>query len=1142
MDVQLTVEQYDAICAPVGDNLVSAAAGSGKTKVLSERIVKRLTSGDTSIDRLLIVTFTRAAAMQMRERIAKALEKEYREHKSDNIKRQLSLIAGADICTIDSFCIDLVKRNFYLVSVPPDFTIADDNEMAILKEEIICEVLDEMYGEGDENFLKLAENMGNGKNDNELKETILKVYSFTRAFADPDKWLDDAVKAHEEGTLESQGLFCELEGEIKEQLADLKAMLKSAMTEALDAEIMGYAKVFESEYESFDACFGKNYENMESGFESFKFGAFTGIKVDASLALEKGILQDMHNEAKAFFEKIYELYLVTSGTKGISRPKVEALVRAVKLFGEKYMEQKLERKELEFSDCEYLALKALTLSEDAREELRNKYDEIYIDEYQDTNPLQDALFTLVSRKERGEPNTFIVGDIKQSIYRFRHSDPMLFAQKAKSFGQDDKSRKMLLTKNFRSRSDVLNSVNCVFEKIMREGTAQVEYDEEHRLKCGRSFVEYNKNKSEIYVLNGKCDEEDSLAGELEREQRESLVIAQRIREMVDEGFLVSDDDGKMRPVKYSDIAVLTPAIKNKSEMITGAFAVMDIPAYSGETKSFFDTTEIRCIVALLKAVDNPLCDIELASVMRSPLFSFSENELVEIRLDGRDKPFYENVTAISKTETELGKKCKDFIQKLERWRELCYVTSVEKFVTRVIDESGYYSFVGALPGGKVRQENIRSFFALANKYEKTQYKGLYNFVRYIEKTIQAGGGVETTAHENADAVLVTTIHRSKGLEFPVVFVMGCGAAFNDRDASSAMLMNAVGGIGLVERESNRRIKYKTAEYRAIAMLIMRESHAERMRLLYVAMTRAKEKLILVGSVRDYWKKELSWDLYARGKKMSDYRIRGINNYLDYVMCSIDERFWDVHVVTELPEIEEQKENEKAEKKQFERNEEVIKKLSYMYPFDGIMNIPSKMSVSEIKKMSMDTESTAEFFDHGKEKRVPRFLKDDEKLTGALRGTAYHRVMELIDLNEKDVKGAIEGFVKNGFMTPLQAESIEHEKIERFIASHIAQRMRNAKKIWKEAAFTIEIDAKDVFENGENEKICVQGTIDCLFEDENGKLVLLDYKTDFYNDPLEIAKRYKKQLELYEAAVFKRFLRGCHEKCLYLFHKGDTIDV
>ena len=1141
MEVQLTEEQYDAVFAPVGENLVSAAAGSGKTKVLSERIVERLKSGDTSIDRLLIVTFTRAAAQQMRERISKALRKEYTNNKSEQLKRQMSLVPGADICTIDSFCIDLVKRNFFLLDVPPDFTVAEENEMAILREEIILEVLDEMYEQGDENFLKLANSCGNGKNDNPLKEMILKVYAFTRAFADPDAWLDGALNAHKEGTEESDALFKIISSEIKDQLSDLKALLQSGKSFAEEVGLFSYASVFENEYESFKEYLDKDIESIKDGFNNFSFGSFAGKKVDESLLDAKVYLQGIHNDAKAFFEKIYELYELYKSPRGISYPKIEALIRCVKLFGEKYMEEKLLRKELEFSDCEYLALKALAVSKEACDELRDKYDEIYIDEYQDTNPLQDALFNLVSRKDRGEPNTFIVGDIKQSIYRFRHSDPMLFCEKTKSFGKDDKSRKMLLTKNFRSRSEVLDSVNNVFERIMREGTAQVDYNEEHVLKCGAKFVEYNKNKSEIYILSGDYASEDDEKSELEREQRESLVVAQKIREMVDEGFLVSDE-GTMRQIKYSDIAVLSPALKNKSEMITGVFALMDIPVSSGEAKSFFDTLEIRTVIALLKAVDNPLCDIPLASVMRSPIFSFTENELMEIRLNGRDKPFYENVTRESEKETHLSEKCKSFVQTLARWREEAYIKSVEQFVTSALDESGYYSFVGALPGGRVRQENIRSFFLLANRYEKTQYKGLYNFLKYIDKTIETGGRIETSAEQSGEAVLLTTIHRSKGLEFPVVFVIGCGVKFNDRDTSGTMIVNPQGGIGLVEREAERRIKYKTAEYKAISMQILRESHAERMRLLYVAMTRAKEKLIMVGSVADYQKKSVTWDMYANGKSMSDYHIRGITNYLDYVMSSIDPDFWDVKIIEELPDIVPK--NEEGEKTDavYEKDETVIRHLSYLYPFDGIRNIPSKMSVSQIKKMSMESEDCADFFKKEKGKRIPSFMRESETLTGALRGTAYHRVMELIDFNETDVKGAIERFINEGFMTKQQADSIDAKKIEKFLKSSVAERLRNAKKVWREASFTVTIDARDVFDNGENEKICVQGTIDCLFEDSDGKLVMLDYKTDFYEEPETIANRYKKQLELYEVAVFKRFLKGCDEKCLYLFHKGDCVEV
>lgn len=1140
MEVQLTEEQKAAVFAAVGENLVSAAAGSGKTKVLSERIVERLKSGDTSIDRLLIVTFTRAAALQMRERISKALDKEYKKTKNEKLKKQLSLVLGADICTIDSFCIDLVKKNFFLLDVPPDFNLAEENEMAILKEEIILDVLDEMYEKGDEGFLKLASNFGNGKTDTSLKDIILKVYGFSISFADPEAWLDGAVRAHKAGEKENDELFEIIAKEIGEELNDLYELLKSGFLYAEEVGIFSYADVFAKETEMFEEYLKKDTKDIKDGFDMFTFGSFAGKKVDESLAWDKAYLQGIHNDAKAFFAKIKELYELYESPRGLSFEKIDALVRCVKLFGEKYMAEKLARKELEFADCEYLALKALEKSQEVCDELRDKYDEIYIDEYQDTNPLQDALFTLVSRKERGEPNTFIVGDIKQSIYRFRHSDPMLFFEKTLRCERDENARKMLLTKNFRSRSEVLDSVNDVFEKIMREGTAQVDYNEEHRLKCGAKFEKYDKNKSEIYVINSAGSDEDEDEA-LAREQKESLVVAKKIREMVDGGFLVADGD-KMRKIKYSDIAILSSALKNKAEMITGIFALCDVPVSSDNLKDFFDTLEIRTLISLLKAIDNPMDDIALASVMRSPIFMFDENELLKIRLNGRDKAFYENVKDESLKDGEMASKCLKMLETLEKWRNAAYINSIEKTITDIVDESGYYSFVGALPAGAVRQENIRCFLDLAHKYESTSYKGLYNFIRYVEKTIETGGKVETSGGERKDAVVLTTIHKSKGLEFPVVFVIGCGAKFNDRDTSNPMIINPIGGIGIVERESDRRIKYKTAEYKAISLQILRESHAERMRLLYVAMTRAKEKLIMVGSVADYSKKIDRWTMYSSGRKMSDYQIRGITNYLDYIMSCASREFWDVNVVNSLPEIVAKVDTAMQPLEKKDRNVDVIEHLAYRYRFAGSENIPSKMSVSQIKKMSMDTEESVDFFAGERRGRVPSLAKKSKLLEPTARGTAYHRVLELINPDEKCVKDALERFVDNGFMTKEQADCIDVGKIEAFLASPIAKRIRNAKKVWKEASFTVEIDANEVFETSDNEKICMQGTIDCLIEEEDGKIVLIDYKTDFYENPDDIAKRYKKQLELYEVAVFKRFLKGCDEKYLYLLHKGDCVRV
>ncbi len=1143
MAFELTVEQKAAVEAPLGENLVSAAAGSGKTKVLSERIVRRIKSGDTDIDRLLIVTFTRAAAAQMRERISKAIEEEYKKTGLHSLRRQLSMIAGADICTIDSFCINLVKKNFFRVDVPPDFVIADNNEMKILREEVLVEVLEEMYESGDEGFFLLSEGLGNGKNDNDLKDAILKAYNFTRAFEEPDRWLDESLRFHREGTKENNRLYDFIAKELADRIKELGQLVDRNLTETVNSGVESYVKIVEGEKERFDKYLRNiSVENLGEGLENFKFSSFPGgkRKNEEDLVEEKKYIRSLHEEAKDLLKNINKLYDTYCEERGVSYLKIEALTKCVKAFDRLYTEEKLSRKMLEFSDCEYLAYKILDTCEDVCDELRDKYDEIYIDEYQDTNPLQDALFMKMSRKSRGEPNIFIVGDVKQSIYRFRHSDPRVFAEKAKTFGTDEGGCKMILSKNFRSREAVVNSVNCVFEKIMREGTAQVEYDDEHRLVCGAEYIEYNQNKSEIYILKNKYDEndEDEL---LESEHRETIIAAQRIKKLVDEGFMVTDGK-KMRPVRYSDIAVLSPKINNKAEAIMKVFSLMGIPAYCESKQNFFDVLEVQTIISVLRCVDNPLCDIPLAAVMRSPIFAFTENDLVSIREKGRDVPFYENVVEKAKEKTPLGRKCGRFIKSLGQWRQTAQVVSLERFVTRVIDESGYYSFVGALPGGEVRQANLRRFMLLASNYESGRFKGLYNFVRYIDKTIENEGEIEADVCHSDDSVLVASIHKSKGLEFPVVIVLGCGWGFNDKDSKDTLIMNPECGMAIAEREAGRRVKFKSAEYSAVSLMIMRDNHAEQMRLLYVAMTRAKEKLIMIGSASKYEEQVASWEVYASGKRMSDYKIRSMTNYLDYICNSIDEKYWDVHFVDELPHLAEEDRAEADPERDFSRVEEVIYRLSYKYPYDGIRNIPSKMSVSEIKKMSMDTDESAHFYKNTSLKRIPSFLREEEKLSGASRGTAYHRVMELIDLNETDVEGAIAYFVKKGFMTPSQANCIDCEKIEAFLASPIAEKMRRARFVRREESFTIAIDAKDVFEEGENEKICVQGTIDCLFEDESGRIILLDYKTDTYTDPEEIVKRYKKQLELYEIAIFSRYGQKCDEKCLYMFQNGDIIDV
>ncbi|MCD8048286.1 MAG: helicase-exonuclease AddAB subunit AddA [Clostridia bacterium] len=1141
MGVRLTEEQQAAVNAPVEEIIVSAAAGSGKTKVLSERIVKRIKGGETEIDRLLVVTFTRAAAAQMRERIYDALEAEYKATHSARLKRELGKVAAADICTIDAFCIDVVRKNFFRADVPPDFVPADAGETAILAQEVLDEVLEEFYAENDAAFCDLCDSVDSGKNDNNLRDMIKNLYGFASAFDEPEEWLDRAAANYTPGSEESAKLRDVLRQEAEDALRDAGKMLKSGIDAARDAEIEAYAEVYEKEAREFEKCFGNfSEEEIEEGFKSFQCGDFRGKRAP------KGTDEIRKKNASAFqeeFKKTYaearEMFELANAEASRSEAKVKALCRCTKRFGEKFLEEKLARRELDFSDCEHLALKILRESDEAADELRDKYDEIYIDEYQDTNALQDALFACVSRVRRGEPNLFIVGDIKQSIYRFRHSDPGIFAGRAEEAEKGEKAEKLILSKNFRSRRDVLDSVNAVFEKIMRADTATIDYNEEHRLRCGAAYTEYNENKSELYILGKSGAAESDEDEEMTDSQREAAVAADKIKKMVESGFLVSDGE-RMRKAKYGDFALLTRGIKGKTDMILNVFDLMGVPMQSSESRSFFSAAEVKTVIAALKAVDNPLNDIPLAATLRSPMFSFGENELVEIKVTGGKGRFFDNVKLCAENEGALGEKCAAFLAKLDEWRERAATVDVESFISYLLTDSGYYSFAGALAGGAARQENLRVLLNMAAGFEARRSRGLYSFVRFLEKSAAEGHEIESSGEENRDAVKLMTIHKSKGLEFPVVFVIGCGARFNERDAQGILIMNQM-GIALKETDTKRRISYTSAEMKAMALVTKRELRAEQMRLLYVAMTRAKEKLVLIGTVRN--PEGFVEKTSGRKRALSSREIRAMTDYMNYVIYGAAENpdLWDIHVNAEVPKIEGEEPEIETEEKTYARDDEIWRKLEYVYPFEDVQNIPSKMTVSEIKRTVYEEDGAEEMYAPPIETRKPKFL-EEKKLVGAARGTAYHRVMELVDLNETDVKGAIEKMRAAGLLEKEEAECIDCGKIEAFLCSSLAEEMRRAKRVYRETPFTIMIDAKDVFENGGDEKITVQGTIDCFFEREDGEFVLVDYKTDYYEEPREIAEKYKKQLELYETAIFNKYSQKCDKKYLYLFRKNDIIEV
>ena len=1284
--MQYTEDQKKAIEARHRNILVAAAAGSGKTRVLVDRIIAQLLARECSVDEMLVVTFTNAAATEMRERIDKALQKKLLETDDREtaawLERQIVLLSGASICTFHAFCQKVIRQNIDAIDVDPQFRLASDQEMVLMRRDVLEELLETSYKMPEDeagkakwqDFLEFVDDYGDDHGDEAVYEAVLKLYHFCQSQPFPKAWLRQQQERYEAEAADFwqtpwtativEAVGREIERSIhayeaacalvrtgrrpeEEEAALLAAWqpyveyLQGCIEKLEEVQTVYRTALAEKQPGGWDALCAAAKSWKQPVLRGKKYEALRDAFPDIRKAFEKS-----RDEAKKIFTDARDRYLAETEASVLEDIRacsatVRRYVDLTTAFIDSLQAAKKERNVLDFSDLEHFALAVLcrdpealagaseadfrgergkALRTDAAEDLREKYAVIMVDEYQDTNGVQEAILNLIARAD----NRFTVGDVKQSIYRFRLADPYLFQAKYDAYpenpGVEDMDQLITMKQNFRSRAEVLAPINFIFDQVMTREAMEIEYDEKSRLYPGASYPEAEqslKGPMELdIILRGEPEQgiaglgqaaapepEDEAGGEeLEGFELEAQHIADRIAGLMESGCRVFDKDaGGYRPLAYRDIAVLLRAVKGKANTLLELLRKNSIPAYADVDGGYFEANEVRLVLALLKTIDNARQEIPLAAVLVSPIGGFTMEELARLRMSVPDEDLFGALLRSHSPETPLEEgladRAADFCAALNRWRSYAVSHSVPELIWKLYRETGYYDYVGGLKGGLLRQANLRMLADRAAEYEKTNYRGLFRFLRFLEdlRKRDTDLSVARTLGASEDVVRIMSIHKSKGLEFPVVIVADIAKGFNQLDARGTFLLHKELGIGprLVERSTVGRQMYDTLPYQAIGARIVAETKAEEMRVLYVAMTRAREKLILTGTLAaSKWEKQAARyarSLDSRELALPDDMIREAGSYLDWIAPAVA-RHTDGAPIREAAGVdwgemldavepaahfavnllsaeaiqprEEQEEldatlqavRESRALPASPERELVEKRLSWHYDAEELPGITAKMTVSEIKQRfaeSLREDEPAALPVAPAAPPVwrrPQFLQQKGRLSPAERGTLMHSIMQNLDLHGDLTRAGLRAQVARmeaaGMIATGHEDAVNYASIESFCQSSLGQRMQQAVRVWRELPFSRMIPVGEVNPAyaGSSEKIFVQGVIDVLFEEADGSLILLDYKTDHDTTPEKIRRHYAKQIELYRQAVESILGKNVKESILFMLHDGTSLRI
>ena len=1253
-----TQEQQNAIYLKDKNILVAAAAGSGKTAVLVERIINKIVNENVDIDRLLVVTFTNAAASEMRERILKAIYEKQNEacsgEEEDNLQKQIMLLNKASICTIDSFCLDVIKNNFYELDISPNFRIADTSEMELLKQEVIEELFEEKYESQDENFEKLIKTYTSYRDDFPLKELILKIHTYIEASPFPEEWIENQIEKFNIQDVSKD--FSEtvwgtlLLKEMKEELIDDLAALKSEYLKlSVDKELEKFAQILRKDISQLELL----YENLDSWDKSYlyaraiEFARWPSNKI-LSEAKEKAkeVRDEVKKKVKKKIEKIFTSNSEEANKDILDMYDVLSKLKDVILeFDDKFFKKKKEKNILDFSDIEHLALKILVKYENGKIEktdvakmYTNKFAEIAIDEYQDSNLVQEYILTAVSNGH----NIFMVGDVKQSIYKFRQAMPELFLSKYKGYdlvpkdalsnmkpSEENNGLKIQLFKNFRSRKNVLDFTNIIFENIMSEALGDIDYCEEEYLNLGASYEESKENlKTEIDIIDvaevskeesyyyKEDDDEDAEDEEKEEPEKvedvelEARFVSKKIKELIESKFQIYDNKKQaFRDIKYKDIVILLRSTKLKAPIFEKQLVKDEIPVFSDTSSQYLDSFEIKNIMSLLKIIDNPMQDIPLVMVMRSSIGKFTDNDLLEIRLHGGYEDFYTSMTkAKLSVSNTLRQKIEEFLGKIDKWRNEKNYIALDELIWRIYEDTGFLNYVELLPNGSLRKANLQMLFERAKQYEAVSFKGLFNFINFIEKISSSSGdlGAAKLIGENEDVVRIMSIHKSKGLEFPIVFLSGTGTGFNLMDLNNDILLHQDLGIGVKYIDYDMQIKYDTLSKMALRNKLHEETLSEEMRVLYVALTRAKEKIFVTGISKNYGDelekmKNLIGMYKKEGGKINPVLLKKYKRYLDWILLvylyneNEIKEFTTLNVIKkeDLLWVKDEEERKEIDIGALISNclqtvaeadvEKIRRILSYKYPYLESVEMPTKTSVTAIvhkdvlnkdrvliekeddeyskyeQNFSDDIEDGSlkdlnynkmEELNEEFEFPLPKFLTgtEEEKISPARKGTLVHLCMKnldfSIDYSLDDVKELINGLCAKKIITEKERECVNPWDIFKFTKSEIFKNLKFAKEVHKEEAFYINVEASKVTDVEADDVILAQGIIDLYYIDKDDNLVLMDYKTDFVREGEEqiLADRHKEQLYLYRDALESALGRRVDEIFVYSVVLGKAIKI
>lgn len=1321
---QWSDDQWKAIAVSGGDMLVAAAAGSGKTAVLVERIIRKITdpANGTGIDRMLIATFTKAAASEMRQRIRDALNKALTDRPQDEgLRRQLSLLGQASITTLHSFCLEVIRHHYTLIQLDPGFRIANEHESAIMRQELLEELFEEKYALEEDGvlFRRLIDWFGGERSDDPVFALVQRLYDFARSHPWPRQWLQDSAAAFriaDPETLGETDWALSLLAGARLELAGVENVLRRAHDLALSpGGPAPYAETLQSDLDMLHRLRGaaehEPWSALYGHFENVAFATLkrTGKNDEFDPEIQQQI-KDLRDIAKKDLSKIKEFYFGRSpetfwAELNETAPLMEELAGLTIEFGERYSQAKRAKGMVDFSDLEHYCLQILrdpasapghSLPSGAALEYRERFDEVLLDEYQDTNSVQEEIVSLIAREGAG--NRFMVGDVKQSIYRFRLAEPGLFLHKYRIYGNDftESGLRIDLARNFRSRPEVVEAVNGIFRGIMNERVAEIQYDERAELAYGATYYPESvrgEYAPELMLIAreaaaGEASEEEEAengfaaeAEEIEAARLEARAIAARIHELTgraegQEPLMIYDKESKaLRPAVYGDMVILLRSVGAWAPMMIEELRLAGIPAMGDASRGYFEATEVEIAMSLLGIIDNPQQDIPLASVLRSPIVGLNEDQLAQIRLRGPRMSFYDAVCLAAEPtreagdsaarawtgdsaaayasgsdagemqplEASLAETLRRFLASLERWRAMARSGELSELIRTLYRETGYADWVAGLPGGAQRRANLLALYNRATQFEKsTSAQGLFRFLRFVERLRDNGGDLaEATSEAHHDSVRLMTIHKSKGLEFPVVFVAGLSKGFNMQDLKAPFMMHKELGFGPRFVDEETRVGYPTLPSLAIRRQALMELLAEEMRVLYVALTRPRDKMILTASVKDLPRRIAAWTEASGGREgIADYTLAKAKTYMDWLGPALMQEpgARDLHELADIGSVESmrgpgagwvfsvrsgdvQTASERSGEELYAERVQRLKaltvgepagdlgsrgkfaeRLAWRYRYAAAGGAAAKTSVTEIKSrfagdeypaadaleaarrsagLEDQDEGTAEAGVAPSESTLqlkrPRFM-ESRRLTGAERGTAYHTVMQHIplhdDLDEAAVAQTLDELVRKHILLQAEADTVDVSDIAVFMRSEIGERLASADWVRRELPFSIGVEADrqsgslvlpvmdgqanlwppdaQAAAAGENrrirleglpeERVLVQGVIDCLFR-ENGKLILLDYKTDRIKPgrgTAELADHYRFQLDFYARAVEEMTGEPVSEKWLYFFDAAQNV--